>query len=78
MSSFLIELCSTEKSYTTSFKEISHCSSFAKPFDTLPKQKLNQVMLTFALNLHISVLFSCHDTNHHCNANLSKILYLLY
>ena len=51
VSSFLIELWSTEKSYTEPFKEISLCSSFVKIFDMLPKQKLNQLMLSFALNL---------------------------
>ena len=51
MSSFLIELCSTRKSYTLTFKEISLCSSFAKSFDLLPKQKLCQLILLFALNL---------------------------
>ena len=40
MSSFLIELWSTGKSYTVPFKKISFCSSFVKSFDTLPKQKL--------------------------------------
>ena len=47
MSSFLIELWSTEKSYTVLFKKITLCSSF----DTLPKQKLYQLTLYFALNL---------------------------
>ena len=37
MSSFLIELCSTEKSCTVPFKEMSLCSSFVKSCDTLPK-----------------------------------------
>ena len=32
ISSFLIELWSTEKSYTVSFKEISLCLSFVKSF----------------------------------------------
>ena len=40
MSSFLIELWSTEKSYTVRFNEISLSSSFVKSFDALPKQKL--------------------------------------
>ena len=40
MFSFLIELWSTEKSYTTPFKEISLCSSFVKSLDPLPKQKI--------------------------------------
>ena len=44
MSSFLIELWSTEKSYTVPSKRISLCSSFVKSFDTLPKQKLYQLM----------------------------------
>ena len=48
MSSFLIELWSTQKSYTVPFKEVSSCSSFVKSFDTLPKQKLYQLMLSFA------------------------------
>ena len=51
MSSFLIELWSTEKSYTVPFKEISLCSSFVKSFDTLSEQKLYQLMLSFTLNL---------------------------
>ena len=51
MSSFLIELWSTEKSYTVPFKEISLCSLFVKSFDRIPKQKLYQLMLSFALNL---------------------------
>ena len=58
MTSFLIELWSTEKSYTVPFKEISLCSSFVKLFDTLPKQKSYKLMLSFALNLQISVLFT--------------------
>ena len=48
MSSFLIELWSTQKSYTVPFKEVLICSSFVKSFDTLPKQKLYQLMLSFA------------------------------
>ena len=40
MSSFSIELGSTEKSNTLPFKELSHSSSFVKSFDRLPKQKL--------------------------------------
>ena len=51
MSSILIETWSTEKSQTVPFKEISLCSSFVKSFDMLPKQKLYQLMLSFALNL---------------------------
>ena len=51
MSSFLIELWLTEKPCTLPFKEISFCSSFEKYFDTHPKQKLYQPMLSFALNL---------------------------
>ena len=35
MSSFSIELWSTEKLYTVPFKEISLCSPFVKSFDTL-------------------------------------------
>ena len=38
MSSFLIELWSTEKSYIVRFKEVSLCSCFAKSFDMFPKQ----------------------------------------
>ena len=57
MYSFLTELRSTEKSYTVPFNEISSCSSFVESFDTLPEQKLYQLMLPFALNLQISVLF---------------------
>ena len=48
MSSFLIELWSTEKSYIVPFNEISLCSSFVKSCDILPKQTLYQ--LAFALN----------------------------
>ena len=51
MSSFLIEIWSTEKSYTLPFNEISICSSFVKCFDMLPKHKLYQCMLSFSLNL---------------------------
>ena len=40
MSSFLIELWPSGKSYTVPFKGISLCSSFVKSFDTHPKQKL--------------------------------------
>ena len=56
MSSFLIELCSTEKSCTVPFKEISLCSSFAKSCDTLRTQKLYQLILSLALS-KISYLF---------------------
>ena len=35
MSSFLIELWSTEKSYALPFKEISFCLSFVKSYDKL-------------------------------------------
>ena len=58
MSSFSIELTSTEISFTVPFKSISPCSSFVKSLDTLPKQKLYPLMLSFALNLQISVLFT--------------------
>ena len=51
MSSILIKLWSTEKSYTVAFNEISLYSSFVKFCDTLSKQKLYQLMLSFALNL---------------------------
>ena len=50
-SCFLIELWSTKKSYTVPFKEISFCSSIVKSFDTLPKQKLYELMLSIFLNL---------------------------
>ena len=46
MSSFLIELWSTEKSYTVLFKEVLLWSSFVKSFHTLPKQKLYQLMFS--------------------------------
>ena len=36
-----MKLYSTKKSYTVTFNEVSLCSSFVKPFDTLPNQKLN-------------------------------------
>ena len=58
MCSFLIEEWSTETSYAVPFKEVSLCSSFAKSFDMFRKQKLYQLMLSFALNLQISVLFT--------------------
>ena len=58
MSSFSIELWSTEKLYTVPFKEISLCSPFVKSFDTLPKAKLYQIMLSLALNLQVFVLFT--------------------
>ena len=58
MSSFLINIWSTEKSYTVPFNEISLCSSFVKSCETLPKQKLFQLMFSFPLNLEISVLFT--------------------
>ena len=51
MSSFLIEPWSTEKSYTVPFNEVSLCSSFVKSRDLLSRQKLHQLMLSFALNL---------------------------
>ena len=51
MSSFLIELWPTEKSYTVPFKEISLCSSFVKPIAMLPKQKLYQLILSLVFNL---------------------------
>ena len=49
--SFLIELCLTEKLYTLPFKEVSLSLYFVKSSDTHPKQKLYQLMLSFALNL---------------------------
>ena len=57
MSSFLIKVWSTGKSYTVPFNEISLCSSFVKSGETLPKQKLFQLMLPFPLNLEISGFF---------------------
>ena len=46
MSSFLIELWSTEKTYTVMFKETNFTSSpFVKSFDMLSKQKLHQIIL---------------------------------
>ena len=51
MCSFLIELWSTEKSYTVTFNEISLCLSFVKSCDTLPQQKLQQLMFSSVLNL---------------------------
>ena len=51
MSSFLIELWSTEKSYTVPFKKISLSSSFVKSFDMLLKQQLYKIMLSYALHL---------------------------
>ena len=51
MSYSLIELWSTKTSYTVPFKEISRCSSFVRSFDTLHKQRLYQLILSFALNL---------------------------
>ena len=56
MSTFLIELWSTEKSYTALFKESTFCSLFMKSFDTFSKQKLYQLVLLFLLNFQISVL----------------------
>ena len=50
MSSFLVELWSTEKSYIIRFKEISLCSSFVETFDMLSKQILYQLMILFTLN----------------------------
>ena len=48
---------SIKKSSAAPFKKISLCLSFAKSFDMLPKQKLYQLMLSFALDLEIPVLF---------------------
>ena len=48
MSYFLIELWSIGRSYTVPVNEF--CSSFAKSFEVLLKQKLFQLMLSF-LNL---------------------------
>ena len=58
MSPFLTELWSTGDSYTIPFKEISLCLSFVKSFDTLPKQRLYQLTISFGLSLQISVLFT--------------------
>ena len=58
MSSFLIELWSTEKSFTISFKEISLCSSFVKSFHSLLKQNLYKFMLSITLNLCFFALFT--------------------
>ena len=58
MPSFLTELWSSEKSYLLPFKEISVCSSSVKSFDTLPKQTLYHLVLSFSLNVQISVLFT--------------------
>ena len=58
MFSVLIELWSTEKSFTVSFYKNLFCSSFEKSFDALPKQKVYQLKLSFAFNLQISVLFT--------------------
>ena len=70
----LTELWSTEKSYTVPFKETSPCSSFVKSFDSVSKQKLYQLMLSFALNLQMFYLLTS-NSHHHCNVNLSIILY---
>ena len=43
-----------EKSYIVPFKKFFLCLSFVKSFDMLPKQKL----LSFALDLQVSVLFT--------------------
>ena len=43
MSSFLIELWSTEKSYTVPIKEISVFPSFVKSFNTFSKQNSYQL-----------------------------------
>ena len=53
-----VELRSTEKSNALPFKEISLCSFFVKSFDALPKHKLYQLILSFALSLQIFVLFT--------------------
>ena len=45
------------KSHTLPFKETSLCSSFAKSFDMLPKQKLSHLMLSFILNLQICFIY---------------------
>ena len=52
-----MELKLTEKLYTIPFKEMLLSSSFVKTFDKLPEQSLYQLMLLFASNLKISVLF---------------------
>ena len=49
MSSVLIEIWSTEKSYTVPFNKISLCSSFVKSCDIPPKQNLFELILSYAL-----------------------------
>ena len=56
MSSFLMELCLTEKSYKVPFEQTSLWSSFVKSFDTLPKQKL--YLITY-------VIFRFRFANYH-------------
>ena len=73
MSSFLFELWSTEKSYKVPFKEVSLYSSFVKSFDTLPKQKFYQIVLSFVLNVQISAFFTCKSLSSPLYCNLSKI-----
>ena len=48
MSSFLIEQWSTEKPYAIPFKESLLCSSFVKPFNTLPKQNYCKLCYHFS------------------------------
>ena len=71
MTSFSIELMSTEKSYTVPFKEISLCSFFVKSFDTLLNKNYTNLCKSL-LYLHTS------NSHHDSNVNLSKILDLLY
>ena len=78
MSSFLIKLWLNEKSYEVPFTEMSVCSCFVKSFDTPPKLKLYQPMLSSALNLQILFFLRTSNSYHKNNLNLSKILYLLY
>ena len=53
-----MELWSTEKLYTVPFNEISLSSFFVKSCNKIPKDIIYQLMLSFAINLHISVLFT--------------------
>ena len=46
------------KSICSTIQRNSVCLVFVKSFDTLPKQKLHKLLLSFALNLQISVLFT--------------------
>ena len=59
--SFLIEIWSTEKSYSVPFNKISFCLSFVKSCDMLPKQNFYRFIFFFGLNLQISVLFTYNE-----------------